>query len=204
MPPLFWTSVNRALRNAEPEESSEDDVSLNSDIEMDLDSPTPQGSIAGGGGFGGATGADVEEDQDGFRGTIRSTGHIDAFLKQQRLQKRQTTEAQSSALQHSTNSTGIPDDARAGVEAWADGQGDEVGSSVAGVEGGGDVKGFSLSHPTVMPAAAWQLRLHLQNTVLRLEKGLSSRVPFEIVEGEVQVGNRRYKVLWTVHERPRS
>lgn len=37
----------------------------------------------------------------------------------------------------------------------------------------------------------WQLQRRLQNKVLRLEGGLSSQVPFEDIEGEVQVGAAR-------------
>lgn len=35
--------------------------------------------------------------------------------------------------------------------------------------------------------SAWQLQWRLQRKVLRLEDGLSSQVPFEEIEGEVQV-----------------
>lgn len=40
--------------------------------------------------------------------------------------------------------------------------------------------------------SAWQLQRRLQRKVLRLENGLSSQVPFEEIESEVQVRMNRH------------
>lgn len=61
-----------------------------------------------------------------------------------------------------------------------------------GSRGGGEGESVPLP-PAVLSGssvATWQLRLHLQNTVRRLEKGLSSQVSFEAVEDEVQVRDK--------------
>lgn len=59
--------------------------------------------------------------------------------------------------------------------------GDQVGDGDWG-EGGEELFSREVS--------AWQLQRRLQRKVLKLENGLSSQVPFEDVEREVQV--RRY------------
>ena len=54
-----------------------------------------------------------------------------------------------------------------------------------GVGGGGGRRGGVSRFPREV--SAWQLQRRLQRKVLRLENGLTSRVPFEEIEGEVQV-----------------
>lgn len=136
-----------------------------SDMEMDFDPPTP-----GGGGRRFSLGAPAglgllqEEGRDdpAARRHFSSGGHIDAFLRQQRLETRRAAGSADSPVA---------------------GPGDERGGDRAGDAG-------RLSPPravSAVPAAAWQFRLHLQNTVMRLEKGLTSQVPSEIIEAEVQV-----------------
>lgn len=132
------------------------------------------------------------QERGGVVGVGSGTGHINAFVKQRQLQKGRQARAGGSPADERSSPAAVGVDVSGGDLSFEDDFEDDRrdgnrDDGVGGGDQGADVGQVSLSVAPSTAPAAWQLRLHLQNTVLQLEKGLSSQVPFEVVEAEVQV-----------------
>ncbi|CAM9669154.1 unnamed protein product [Hapterophycus canaliculatus] len=155
----FEPCADRALASRDVRAAQPSDLSVDmmDDISMDLGSPLAYGRSSNG----------IEGFPGGSGiGNGGPGGHIGAFLQRQQV----TGEPFSTV-------SGKPSE---GVEAE-----EKEGPSLGG--GGGRGQGGEAENIFPREVSAWQLQRRLQRKVLRLENGLSSQVPFEDIESEVQV-----------------